>query len=71
MTILSDMNKGEQMEIKVIAVKVEEGVEAKLYINASGKACIRVRDVDAEENFQITIYPSFEAAEKAFGLMVA
>jgi hypothetical protein len=54
--------------IELFAVKVdsEANIEYKLYLNAVGKPCVRVFDLDANDAVSITIYPTLEMAISEF-----
>ncbi len=53
--------------MKTLAVRVDDqNVETKLYLDAAGNACIRVRDLDAEENYALVRYPTEADARKAY-----
>jgi hypothetical protein len=41
-------------------------IEISLFINEEGKACIRGRDLDVEENFFLSSFPSLEDADKFY-----
>jgi hypothetical protein len=45
-------------------------IETKLFINAAGKYAVRMRDLDAEENITISIFPSRETAEAYFDHLI-
>ncbi len=53
--------------MKTLAVRVDDqNVETKLYLDDSGVACIRVRDLDADENYSLVRYPTEADAFKAY-----
>lgn len=44
----------------------EQNIEYKLFLNDAGVPTVRVRDLDAEDNYSLVKYPSITMAELAF-----
>lgn len=51
-----------------IALIIDEltNIEYSLFLNLKGVATVRVRDLDANENYSLIQYPTLEAAKTAF-----
>ena len=44
----------------------DQNIEYKLFLNFKNAPVVRVRDLDAEENVSIVVYPSIAQAEIAY-----
>lgn len=55
-----------------IDIKIDSnGIEYKLFINHKNEHCIRVRDIDAQENYILKIYPTPEMAKVEYDKLIA
>lgn len=51
--------------MEVIKVQVDQdNMELKMFKNSEGKYCVRLRDLDAQENAGLVKCPTLELAEK-------